>query len=120
MRSLAIGELRRQAIGEALVDPRVLGVTAVGIPAREARIDAEVLVAADAEPARTAGSAQPCHADALPEPEPFASDAKPIDDADDLVTWHYPRPVRRNVSIEEVEVGPANATRQDAEPDLTG
>ena len=54
-----------QRVGEVLAHDGVLGVAAVGVVAGEARLRAEVLVAAPAVRADAAGAAQPGDADAL-------------------------------------------------------
>ncbi len=99
-------------VGVALVDDGQLGVAAVGVPSGERRVDAEVLVAAPAEPAPAARVAQPGDADPLADVEPRRSRPASLDGADDLVAGHDPWPVRREVALGEVQVGAADAARE--------
>src|SRR5438046_10757394 len=58
-RGLLVVEGVGQPVGVVLVDDRVFGVATVVVPTREARAQAEVLVTTTAEPAHTAGVAEP-------------------------------------------------------------
>ena len=95
-RGLVVGEPLGQPVGVALVDDRVLGVAAVGVPAGEARVEAQVLVAPAAEAAAPAGVAQPGDADPLADREARARPAPSASTTpDDLVAGHDVAAVRR-------------------------
>ena len=64
-----------QRVDEVLGRDDVVGVAAVGVPAREQRRDAQVLGAALAEAARAAGAVEPRHADAVAVAEALARPA---------------------------------------------
>ncbi len=62
---LFVAELLGQRVGVGLVDHGVRRVAPVEVPAREARVEAQVLAPRQAEPADAAGVAEPGHADAV-------------------------------------------------------
>ena len=92
---LAVAERRGQPVGERLGDHGVLRVAAVGVPAGEPGLPAQVLPAAAAPPAAAAGAAQPRDADPVAEREPGRARAADVDRADDLVAGHGRRTPRR-------------------------
>ena len=107
-----------QPVGEGLVDHGQLGVAAVVVPAGEARLEAEVLVAAEAEAARAVGAAQPGDADPLAHREPLGAGPAPVDPAHDLVAGHDVAAMGGQVALDHVQVGPAHAAGADPDPDL--
>ena len=115
---------RRQRRGHAIHERRrrhgVLGEAAVHVPAGEARLEAEVLVAARAEAARAAGAVQPGDPDAIAGAP--RRDARPAarDAADHLMTGHDLRALRRELALDDVQVGAADAAHLDAHQHLAG
>ena len=102
---------------------RVLGEAAVHVPAGEQRVLAEVLAAAAAEAAGLVGLVQPRHADAVARGErrrarlaarrdELGARAERHDLADDLVAGHDGRAVRRQLALQDVQVGAAHAAGQ--------
>ena len=67
-----------------------------------------------------AGMAEPGNADAPSGPERRHAVAGPVDDADDLVTGHDRQTRIRQLAVDDVQVGPADAAGLDADQDLTG
>src|SRR5262249_54031691 len=97
-----------------------VGVAAVDVPAGEARCDAEVLVAADAEAALAARAPEPRDADAVPRRERDDARAAALHAADDLVPGHDHGPLRRELALDDVQVGATDAARLDADEHLAG
>ena len=93
---------------EALVGDDPLGVAAVDVVAGEAGAVAEVLPAARAEAALAARPAEPGHA------EPAAV----LGLADDLVAGHERQLRTRELAVDDVQVGAADAAGADAEQQL--
>jgi hypothetical protein len=90
----------------------VFGVAAVTVPACVDRPRAEVLTAAPAVLARTVCSAEPGHPDPVPHGEP-GDPLTGLDDlADDLVPGRHVGPLRRQITLREVQIGPADAAAQ--------
>jgi hypothetical protein len=98
----------------------VFGISAVGIPAGVGRLGAEVLPAAGAPLAHAAGSAQPRHTD--PAAERVEPSIRPAfdDGADDLMAGRDVGRVHRQVCVDDVQVGSADAARQHLHDDLIG
>ena len=124
---------RRHAGRETVDEPgrrdRVLGEAAVHVPAGEERVLAEVLLPAPAEAAGLVGLVQPRHADAVADGERRRARgaarrdevrARPErhDLADDLMTGDDGRAVRRQLALEDVQVGAADAAGQHPQEDL--
>ena len=107
-RRLLVVERVGQRVRVGLVDDRELRVAPVVVPPGEARGHAEVLVPSSAEPAGTAGVAEPRDADAIAEGEAGRTDATRHHPADDLVTGHDRRPVGREVALGHVQIGAAD------------
>jgi hypothetical protein len=61
---------------------------------------------------------EPGDPDAVSDREPLALVANFVDLADDLMTRHRGRTVRRDVALGEVQISSAHATRSNAHPDL--
>ncbi len=108
-RGRLVVELGRDGVREGLVDHGVLRVTAVGIPPGELGLDAQVLVAPQAEAAPATRVAQPGDADSITGREARRRRPAPLDQPDDLVTGDDARPARREVPFRQVEVRPAHA-----------
>src|SRR5690242_328807 len=88
------------------------GVSAVGVPARVARLRAQVLLPTPTEGALPAGMPQPRDTDSITDTELVAGvGAQPDDFGDDLVSRGDIRPVHRQVTLGDVQVGPADAAR---------
>ncbi len=124
---------RRHAGRETVDEPgrrhRVLGEAAVDVPAGEQRVLAEVLLAARAEPAGPVGLVQPRHADAVAGGERRRARLAARSDelragperhhlADDLVSGDDGRAVRRQLALQDVQVGAADAAGQHPQEDL--
>ena len=107
-RRLQVAEPLGDREAEALVGDDPLGVAAVEVVAREARAVAEVLAAARAEAALAARPAEPRHA----EPPAVAGLA------DDLVARHERQLRSRELAVDHVQVGAADAAGADAEKHL--
>jgi hypothetical protein len=110
-RRLLRRHLRRNRYGEILAHRNVLGEAAVAIVTREYRRIAKVLSAAAAIRARPVGPAQPRNAYELAGVRAFADDLVPRNDA--LVT-------RRQLFVDDVQVGAAHAACKHAKDDLAG
>ena len=106
---LLVAEPLGQGVGVRLLDDRVLRIPAVDVPAGEARGEAQVLAAGDAEPARAAGVGQPGHPDAIALAPAGGAGPEPVDDADHLVPRRHASVTRREVPFGQVEVRPADA-----------
>jgi len=107
-----------EAVGVGLVDHGVLGVAAVGVPAGEAGIGAEVLGSPAAPPAPAAGAAQPGDTGPLPEGEAAGTLPPGVDHADDLVAGNDPGPAGGQIPFGQVQVGAAHAAGHHLEADL--
>src|SRR6185295_18438963 len=96
--------------GEPGVGRGVLGETAVAMTAGEARLEAQVLPASEAESASAARRGEPGDPD--PGPERMAARLRPRpeghDDADDLVPGDDGVARLRQLAIEKMQVGPAD------------
>ncbi len=124
---------RRHAGRETVDEPgrrqRVLGEAAVHVPAGEERVLAEVLLPAPAEAAGLVGLVQPRHADAVAHGErrrsrlaarrdELRTGTERHDLADDLMAGNDGRAVRRQLALEDVQVGAADAAGQHPQEDL--
>ena len=99
-------------ISVVLVDGHVLGVAAVGVAARRAKVGTEVFVH------RTCRRMDPSHADAVPF-APFGHRwAEFRDAADDFVSRHHWQIGRRRTPLDLVELGVTYAARGDANLDF--
>ena len=107
----------RQAVGEVGRRDGVLGVPAVGVPARVARVRAEVLGPAPAVPALPAGVAQPGDAGQITLGPAGHAGADRGHLPDDLVAGHDLRPVRREVTLDHVQVGAADRAGPHPQPE---
>ena len=115
---LLVREGVRQSVRVPLVDHRGLRVASVGIPTREARAHAQVLVAPQAESTATVGMPEPSDARPVPDGEPLGAAPHGVNPADDLVTGHHPRVVGREVALGQMEVGAAHPAHGDPHPNL--
>ena len=112
-----VGAGQRQA--EARVGDRALGEAAVGMKTGEARPRAEVLAPRAAELALAAGPAEPRHADAVARAQAGAL-AAAQHAPDDLVAEDQRQARRGELTVTDVDVGPAGAARQDLEQHVVG
>ena len=119
----------RQTVDEPGRRHRVLGEAAVDVPAGEQRVLAQVLLAAVAEAAGLVGLVQPRHADAVADGErrrarlaarrdELGAGSEGDDLADDLMAGHDGRAVRRQLALQDVQVGAADAAGQHPQQDL--
>src|SRR5262249_27540668 len=97
-RDFFVGELGWQRIRERFVDDRVFGVAAVVVPAREARFDAQVFVAALAKSADTTRVTQPSNADPIADREPVRVGTERVYRADNFVARHHIRVLGREIT----------------------
>ena len=113
----------RQTIDEPGRRHRVLGEAAVHVPAGEERVLAEVLLPAPTEPAGLVGLVQPGDADAVAcgerrrarlaaRRDDLCAGTERHDLADDLVAGNDGRAVRRQLALQDVQVGAADAAGQ--------
>ena len=109
-RRLEIRIARREREAEALVGDDLLGVAAVEVVPGEACPVAEVLPPGRAVAAPAARPAEPRHA------EPAAV----VGLAHDLVAGHERQPVRRQLAVDDVQVGSAHAAGMHAQEQLAG
>jgi aminopeptidase N len=107
---------QREAI--ARIGDRVGRMAAIAGVAREQRRVAEVLAIGAAIRARTAGGAEPRHADALAEREARDACTQRRDLADDLVTRHDRRLGMRQLTAIHVQIGAAQAASGDRDQDF--
>ena len=110
----------RQVVGELGWDSGEVGVPAVSVPAGVARLRTQILRAAQAEPALSAGMAQPRDADPIADRETVGAGAQSDDFADDLVPRRHPGPVHCQISLGDVQIGPAHPARQYRDEQFTG
>ena len=107
-------------VGEALVDDGVLGVAAVGVPARERRRrgTGSRRRAGRTGTGRMSDAARRCRRARRPRYR-RGRRAGGVDDADDLVAGHDVGAVGGQIALGEMEVGAADAADRDPHPDLT-
>ena len=112
----ACGRRTPRAAGtRSLGDDGPLGVAAVGVPAREARVDAQVLAA----PPDQGHPPQVCRSQAMPTRSPRdrrAARAEGVDHADHLVPRHGPGTLGREIAFGDVEVRAAHAAGRPPHP----
>ncbi len=96
------------------------GEPTVGVPTREARVLAEVLLVAQAEPAGPACRSQPGDSYPLSLLESRRARAGTDDLAHDLVPGNDPSTLGGQLAVAEVEVGPAHAAGADGQQHLPG
>jgi hypothetical protein len=116
-RGLPRREPRRQAVRRSGGSGHPLGVAAVPVAAREPRPPAEVLAAGRAERALAARLREPSDADAIADPKIARSGAWTDDPTGDLVA-RDDRQRRGDLSLDDVEVRPADAAGVDLDDDL--
>ena len=113
---VAIGWRQLEAV--ARVGDGVLGIAAVDLVAGEARVVAEILLAAAAIEARAVGRAEPRHADAVADGEALDARAERRDLADDLVAENERQLGMRQLAVDDVQIGAAHAAGRDLDEDL--
>jgi hypothetical protein len=103
-------------VGQPEAEPRVCDglfrVAAVDLVARVASIAAQILMVRAAEFARSAGVSKPRDSDAIARRERNDVVAYPFDPADDLVSRDDRDCRLRQITVDDVKVGPAHAARQ--------
>ena len=105
--------IRIEVEGKGRVGDHVGGEPAIASVAGEDRRIAQVLTTARTVGARSAGVAEPRHANATSEARRVDARAEAVDDADDLVT-RYQRQLRvAKVTVNDMQVGPADGTGLD-------
>jgi hypothetical protein len=119
-RDVFVIEIVGQFIREIRGSEGVLGVTAVGIVASVARIQAKILTST---PAKTAGAInfpKPCHSNPLSYTKP--SDVRPnlVNAADNLMTGDYRCPVQWQIALDDVDIRSADRANTDLEPYFSG
>jgi hypothetical protein len=115
-RCVALGH----GVGVRLGDLDLLGEAAVFVVSREARVLAEVLVAALAVRAGLAGLVQPGEADAVAFLEALGVFPGSCDAADDLVTRHDGQDGERDLPLADMDVGAAEPAALDVDHDFSG
>ena len=94
------------------------GVAAVAGVAGELGMVAEILAAVVAIEAMPAGVREPGNADPLADREAFDAGAEPLDEADDLVAGNDRQPLVRQLAVDDVQIGAADAAGLDADQQL--
>ena len=117
---LGVGERRRDRVGVVGAHDRVLGVAAVEVVAGVARRGAEVLGAARAVGAYAARRAEPRDPDAIPGLEARHVGTDRIHCSDHLVARNQRSAMRRQIGLDDVEVGAADAADVHANTELAG
>ena len=107
-------------VNESLRDGHELGVPAFGIVSVEPGLLAEVLAAAQAEPALAAGRAQPGRSDPLAGGEPPRALPCLLYGADDFVPRHNGEPVRLELARDDVEVRMADPATSNPDENIAG
>ena len=102
-----------QRVPEGLVDQAEVGVPAVQVPAGEGRREAQVLLAATAEPAGSVGTPQPGHPHPITDREPRDPLAAAFDHPDHLVSRRDLGPFGSEVTLGQMEVGTAHPATED-------
>ncbi len=97
-----------------------LGVPAVDVEAREARLRAQVLIPTPAEAASAARRVQPGDSDAIPHRPIARPIADGVDRANDLVAGDNRIGRRGDLALDDVQVGVAHAAREHPETQLPG
>src|SRR6185503_9667675 len=115
---LLVRERTREWQGETRVRRRVFGEAAVAIVAGELGAIAEILASARAEATNAAGRAEPRHADALADDESFDFSTELVDGSDNLMSENERQLRTSELTIVNVEVGPAHAAREHLDPHL--
>ncbi len=108
----------RQPVRVPGIDHDVLRVAAVGVPSGVLRCGAEVLGAAQAEPAATAGVPQPGNPSAVAGAEGGHSVTSGGHHTDHLVSRCHTATVHRKVALRDVQVGPAHTADVDLDQDF--
>ena len=107
----------RKALGEreavARVGDHLLREAAVDVIAGEARLGAEVLPPAQAVPAAAARPGEPRDPDRGPASNRVTPSPSPLDRPHDLMAEHERHVRSRKLTVQDVEVGPADAARVD-------
>jgi hypothetical protein len=116
---LFIAEDVWEPVHVGLVGDHVLAVATIDVPAREERMGAEVLTLRAAEPTGPTGLCQPRHPNSLAERESAATRPDSLDDSHDLVPGDDAAPLRIEVALGEMKVGPTNSADSDTDLNLT-
>ena len=117
-RGIGIAVAVRDAEAVAVVGEDEVLVAAVEMAAGEARVVAEILLAGMAEAAAAAGAAEPGNADPLADGEAMGAVAHPRHLADDLVPRDHRMAAHRQLAVDEVEVGAADAAGEHPQEQL--
>src|SRR5205807_224125 len=105
-------------VGEGLLHYGPLRVPTVGVPAREPRVDAQVLRPPQAVAADAAGVPQPGDTDAGAHREAGGARAQGLDVAHDLVPGDDGGTLGEQVALGQVQVGAAHPAGGHTDPDL--
>ena len=113
-----VSEPGRDAHGDVRSNAQVVGEATVAIPAGEGGRAAQVLAAGQAGPAGSVGPGQPCRPGPLADDPALDTRSDCRHDANRLVARDDRRPMRRKVAGCDLEIGPANRARGDAQDEL--
>ena len=119
-REFRVAEPVRQRVRERVGDDHVLGVAAVIVPSGVDGRGTQILPAAAAVPARPVGPAEPGRPDPVTGLEPGHTGTRLDDLGHHLMAGRHVRRLRRQVTLGEVQVGPADATAADLHEQLAG
>ena len=115
-RRLEVRVARRHGEAVALVCDRLLREPAVDVVPGEACVVAEVLAPAEAIAAAAARPGEPGDADTLPDCESGHAFADGVHRADDLMPEDERQLRPRQLAVDDVKIGTADAAGQDVEP----
>lgn len=117
-RSLFIGELLRQLIGECCCDNGVFGKSAIHLPSGQRRGCAEILPSRATVPADTARFSQPGNPDAISNTW-IVDIVADLDNAPhDLMTGNNGRSPLRKITFNDMQVGAADSACVDPDKDF--
>ncbi len=119
-RRVLIVERFMQQIGVGLIGQARIGVSPVDVPARECRLDAQVLRAATTPGARSVCAAQPRHAHPVAHRESARTGAESVDAADNLMADGDLGMLGWQVTFGQVQVGTTDSAAADPDTDLAG
>ena len=113
-----VGEAFRKPIDEVFGRQGVFGVAAVYCIAGEGRVFTEILLAGPAVFADAAGTVQPRNSDAVADAQKAGLAADRFDNPHDLMARDHGRFTRRQLALDDVQVGAADTAGGDADEHL--
>jgi hypothetical protein len=117
-RGLGIAEFFGDEICELFWDNGELGISTVGVIAREPRRFAQVFAACPAERTSAARVSQPGHSDALADFKTVTPFSQGIDGSHDLMARDHRLSGQREIAFDHVQVRPADGAAANAQPNF--